>query len=83
MLLVDQRRYIKLKELRELLGQTQQQFSRVSGKNQSSISKIESRADLQFSTIERFVADLGGQLEIKAHFEDFDVPILLQGVGND
>jgi hypothetical protein len=75
MLLIEHKINIKLKEVRELLGKTQEEISILSGQKQPSISKLESRTDLQFSTIEKFVSVLGGSLEIKAHFDEFDVPI--------
>ena len=80
MLLVEHKRNIQLKEVRELLGKTQKEFSTLSGQKQPSISKLESRTDLQISTIQRFIAALGGSLEIKAHFEEFDVPIDLLAI---
>lgn len=75
MLLIEHKINIKLKEVRELLGKTQEEISIISGQKQPSISKLESRTDLQLSTIEKFVSVLGGSLEIKAHFKEFDVPI--------
>jgi len=75
MLLIEHKINIKLKEIRELLGKTQEEISILSGQKQPSISKLESRTDLQLSTIAKFVSALGGSLEIKAHFEEFDVPI--------
>lgn len=75
MLLIEHRQNINLKELRELSGITQVDFSDLSGQKQPSISKLENRNDMQLSTIKKFVNALGGSLEIKAHFNGFDVPI--------
>ena len=77
MILIEHRVDIMLKEVRELLGKTQQEVSLLSGQKQPSISKLESRMDMQISSIERFVTSLGGTLEIKAHFAEFDIPVTL------
>ena len=66
---------IKLREVRELLGKTQGELSSLSGQNQPSISKLERRNDLRLSTIEKVINALGGTIEIKVHFNEFDVPI--------
>ena len=77
MLFIEHKINIKLKEIRELLGKTQGDYSLLSGQKQPSISKLESRTDMQLSTIQKFISSLGGSLEIKAHFKEFDVPIEL------
>jgi hypothetical protein len=77
MLLTEHRINIRLKEIRELLGKTQDQFSALSGKKQPSISKLENRTDMQLSSLVKYVSELGGSLEIRAHFEEFDIPISL------
>lgn len=75
MFLFERKYNIKLKELRELLDITQGDLSTSSGQKQPSISKLENRNDMQLSSIENFVKALGGSLEIKVHFDEFDVPI--------
>lgn len=75
MLLLEKRFEIHMKELRELVGRTQLEISNQLGQQQSSISKFEKRNDVQISTMESFVTALGGTLEVKAHFDDFDLPI--------
>lgn len=77
MLLLEQRKPIKMRELRELSGKTQKDMSELMGQRQSSISKFENRSDVQLSSVENFVTALGGRLEIKVHFEDFDLPVHL------
>ena len=77
MILIEHKIDIMLKEVRELLGKKQREVSFRSGQGQPSISKLENRVDMQVSTIERFVTSLGGTLEIKAHFKEFDVPLKL------
>lgn len=75
MLLNEERLEIKLKEIRELLGKTQEDLLALSGKRQPAISKLESRADMRLSSLINFIKALGGSLEIKVHFEEFDVPV--------
>ena len=76
-ILIDHKVDIMLKEVRELLGKTQCDVSLLSGQKQPSISKLENRTDMQISSIERFVTSLGGTLEIKTHFKEFDIPVTL------
>lgn len=76
MLFVDHKLHIKLKELREIKGISQTDLGKLLGQKQGSISKIESRDnDVMFKTLCTMVEALGGTLEIKAHFDDFDVPL--------
>lgn len=75
MILTEHKSVIKLKEVRELLGKTQEDLSILSGQKQPSISKLERRDDLQLSSIEKIINALGGTIEIKVHFNEFDVPI--------
>jgi DNA-binding XRE family transcriptional regulator len=77
MLLLEQRLPITMKEIRELAGKTQKDLSTLMGQRQSSISKLENRTDVQLSSIESFITALGGKLVIKAHFDDFDLPVSL------
>ncbi len=75
MILNEHKSVIKLKEVRELLGKTQGELSILSGQKQPSISKLERRDDFQLSSIEKVINALGGTIEIKVHFNEFDVPI--------
>ncbi|VAW69036.1 hypothetical protein MNBD_GAMMA10-2423 [hydrothermal vent metagenome] len=76
MLFVERKLHLKLKEIREIRGISQLELGVLLGQKQGSVSKIESReSDVLFKTICSVVNALGGKLEIKAHFEDFDVPL--------
>ena len=77
MLIFENRLDIKMKELRELVGKTQQDLSLETGQKQSSISKFENRNDFQISSLEKFIEAFRGTLEVRAHFQDFDLPIVL------
>jgi DNA-binding XRE family transcriptional regulator len=57
-----------LKELREAAGKTQAKLAAALKKAQSEISRIESRSDYRLSTLQRYVAALGGKLEVVASF---------------
>ena len=55
-----------LKELREAAGKTQEELATALKKAQSEISRVEGRSDYRLSTLQRYVAALGGELEIVA-----------------
>jgi transcriptional regulator with XRE-family HTH domain len=57
-----------LKELREAAGKTQEELADALKKAQSEISRLESRSDYRLSTLQRYVAALGGELEVVASF---------------
>jgi transcriptional regulator with XRE-family HTH domain len=57
-----------LRELREAAGKTQEESADVLEKAQSEISRIEGRSDYRLSTLQRYVAALGGELEVVASF---------------
>ncbi len=61
---------ILLTRLREERGLTQMELATRMGVRQSTISGIERRDDVQFSTLRRVIEALGGKLEILASFSD-------------
>ena len=61
---------ILLTRLREERGLTQMELASRMGVRQSTISGIERRNDVQFSTLRRVIEALGGKLEILALFPD-------------
>jgi len=70
-----------MRTLREAAGRTQAEIAEASRIDQADISRLESResfADCQVSTLQRYVAALGGQLELVAAFGD--KKIVLSGV---
>ena len=76
MLFLEHKLRLKLKEIREIKGVSQTELGALLGQNQGSISKLESReSDVLFKTLCSVVKALGGKLEVKAHFDDFDVPL--------
>jgi transcriptional regulator with XRE-family HTH domain len=73
--------HLTMRTLREAIGRTQADLAEASQIDQADISRLESREnfeDCQISTIQRYVAALGGQLELVAAFGD--KKIFLTGV---
>lgn len=64
-----------LQELRQARNLTQQELAEVLQMNQAAISKLEHQSDMYVSTLRRFVAALGGELRIVAHFPQGDVVV--------
>jgi len=64
-----------LAELREARRLTQEQLAATLHVNQSAISKLERRADMYVSTLQRMVRAMGGELEIRARFPEGEVRI--------
>jgi hypothetical protein len=62
-----------MRTLREAAGKTQVEVTEASKIDQADVSRLESRgdfADCQVSTLERYIAALGGRLELVAAFGD-------------
>jgi transcriptional regulator with XRE-family HTH domain/catechol 2,3-dioxygenase-like lactoylglutathione lyase family enzyme len=55
---------VVLRELRALLGVTQEQLAERLGVQQAAVSRLERREDITLSSLRRYVAALGGELEI-------------------
>ena len=61
---------IALHELRERRGVTQEQVAAHLGTSRPNVSRIEREDDVRVSTLQRYVAALGGELELVARFPD-------------
>ena len=61
---------IGLFELRQRREFTQTELAKRLGLSQAAISKFENAEDCRLSTLERYVEEMGGHLEINAVFED-------------
>ncbi|MGA2867938.1 MAG: helix-turn-helix transcriptional regulator [Verrucomicrobiota bacterium] len=66
-----------LKDLRELYGHSQVALAKKAGVKQPAISRFENRGEVKLSTLAATIKALGGKLEVRAHFEDADIPISL------
>jgi len=65
--------HLTLRTLREAAGKTQMDVTQSSGMDQGDISRLEARSsfgDCQVSTLERYLAAIGGQIELVATFGD-------------
>jgi len=56
-----------LAEIRKQMGLTQKELAAALNIKQPTLSKIESREDMQIGTLSRIIEALGGQLEFIAH----------------
>lgn len=69
------REEMALAELRQALSFTQSTLAETLGVGQAEISKIENRTDIFVSTLKRFLEAMGGELEIRAVFQDRAITI--------
>jgi DNA-binding XRE family transcriptional regulator len=72
-------RQLDLGVLREARGVTQTAVAREMGASQPNISRIERQDDLYLSTLEEYVAALGGHLEVNAVFPDGIIALIAPG----
>ncbi len=59
-----------LQELRQALDLTQKEVAQSLKIEQAAVSKMEKQTDMYLSTLRRFIAAMGGELEIIAHFPE-------------
>ncbi len=57
---------LDLRAIRKLAGKTQAEVAKAMNGNQGDISKLEAGTDYRLSTLRRFVAAVGGELEVVA-----------------
>lgn len=57
-------RHFTLRMLRVGLGKTQVEIAKAAEMEQADVSRLESREDMKVSTLERYAAALGGNVEI-------------------
>lgn len=61
---------LALSELRERRGMTQEQVAAHLETSRPNVSRIEHEDDMRLTTLQRYVAALGGELELVARFPD-------------
>ena len=71
-----------LRQLRNALNRTQTDLAARLGTSQAEVSRLERRKDMYLSSLGRYVAALGGRLEVRAVFDDVDVTVPLM-IGGD
>ena len=64
-----------LSEVRKLAGKTQRELARELGIKQPTLSKLESRDDMQISTLKKIIGAMGGEVRITARFPSGEVRI--------
>lgn len=64
-----------LQELRQALDMTQRRVAETLKIEQAAVSKMEKQTDMYLSTLRRFVAAMGGRIEIVARFPEGAVRI--------
>jgi DNA-binding XRE family transcriptional regulator len=72
----------KLQTVREARERSQENLAATMEVSQANVSRIERQEDLKLSTLERYIVALGGRLEVRAIFDDWDV-VLLGDVDQD
>lgn len=71
---------LSLAELRQLTHVSQSEVADLADIKQSAVSRFESRGDVKLSTLVAYLGALGGQLELRVHFDRMDVAIDLPGL---
>ncbi|MBX3071691.1 MAG: XRE family transcriptional regulator [Thermomicrobiales bacterium] len=70
---------LALSEVRDRMDMTQKQVAETLGVSQANISRIEHEEDLYLSTLRDYVEALGGELQVKAVFEDQEIYLAVPG----
>lgn len=73
------RAILGLTAIREARGATQRQIAEAWDVSQPNVSQIERTKDIYLSTLRRYVAALGGEIEINAVFPDEVITLLDNG----
>lgn len=71
---------MSLRELRRALGRTQVKLAADLGVGQDTVSRYEKRADMLLSTLQYYVAKMGGRLVLVAEFPNRK-PVRIRGLG--
>jgi predicted XRE-type DNA-binding protein len=77
------RTIIGLTAMREARGATQRQIAEAWHVSQANVSQIERTQDIFLSTLSKYIAALGGQIEIRAVFPDEVITLLGDGKVTD
>jgi len=64
-----------LKDVRHMIGTPQTQLTAALKTNQAAVSHLENRTDMYLSSLGEYIRAMGGQLELRAKFWDFEIRI--------
>lgn len=67
--------FMMLKELRQLMHTSQVAVADVMQKDQAFVSRLESRDDMLLSSLIQYIEAMGGQLEMRARFKNWEARI--------
>jgi predicted transcriptional regulator len=73
------RTVVGLTAIREARGATQRQIAEAWNVSQPNVSQIERSEDIFLSTLRKYIAALGGQIEVRAVFPDGVITLLGDG----
>lgn len=73
------RTILGLTAMREARGATQRQIAEAWDVSQANVSQIEHTQDIFLSTLSKYIAALGGQIEVRAVFPDEVITLLGDG----
>ena len=68
---------IRLQQVRQSHHITQKELAAIMGLSQSALSELERRPNITLSAMQRYVEALGGQLEIRAVFQEGSEELLV------
>jgi transcriptional regulator with XRE-family HTH domain len=74
---------VRLAELRQRRGASQSQIARALEVSQPNVSRIEQEDDVYLSTLSRYVAALGGYLEVRAVFPEEEITLLSEELSGE
>ena len=71
----DTARPMGLKDVRRMIGTPQTQLAVALQTNQAAVSRLENRTDMYLSSLGEYIRAMGGQLELRAKFKNFEIRI--------
>jgi hypothetical protein len=66
---------MRLKDVRHMVGTPQTKLAAALKTNQAAVSRMENRKDMYLSSLGEYIHAMGGELELRAKFKDFEVRI--------
>jgi len=66
---------LSLAEIRQVIGASRESVAAALDVNMGSVSLLENRGDIEVRSLAMYIAALGGELELRAKFKDFEARI--------